>query len=451
MYIVDVLVTNGNFKVDHPFSYLSNVEIALYKRVEILFRNSRNIGLVIACSETNKTAEELHLEKGFSYSFISNVIDDNPLLDEERFLLAKWMAKTTLSPLITCLNTLFPPALKTSLSIQKVKTEEIINLSNTAEITSEKDVLFFQKLKNGMTAKDVRKISAHYFRKFVQKKWISLETREITYANEASEIFEQNFLPLTFPQKQVLEEIQKSKTRIHYLYGVTGSGKTEVYLNLIKKTRENSRQVLLMVPEISLTPQMIARVRSRFGNVAFYHSQLSPQERYEQYQRVLQKKTDIIVGTRSSIFLPFHNLGLVIIDEEHDQSYKQDTTPCYDARRIAMKRIIDSKGKLVLASATPSLDYYTRALKGEYGFSKLPERINLSMPQIEVVNVREDMKRGGNVFLSARLQEEISKRLTLRQQFIPLGSNIGFSLRNTALTKPFSLSEAKLTYSFTSA
>ena len=182
-----------------------------------------------------------------------------------------------------------------------------------------------------------------------------------------------------------------------------------------------------MVPEISLTPQMINRVKERFNDVIFYHSALSDNERYRQYKKVKENKISIVIGTRSSIFLPFNDLGLIIVDEEHDTSYKQDNTPCYYAKNVVIKRCIDFDCKAIFASATPSLDNYTRALKGEYGLLKLPNRINHTLPEIKLVDLTKEIKKNHNYIISKELKEEIEITLNNHKQVIILLNRRGYA------------------------
>ena len=170
---------------------------------------------------------------------------------------------------------------------------------------------------------------------------------------------------LTPVQKAAFEAILNDSHDVILLRGVTGSGKTEIFLQLASRQLEKGKQVLLLVPEISLTPQMIERVQNRFGHeLAMYHSALSPQEKYEQYLKVRNGQARIVVGTRSAVFLPFTDLGLIVMDEEHETSYKQDKQPSYHCRDVAIYRAGYHHCKVLLASATPSLDSYARAKRG---------------------------------------------------------------------------------------
>lgn len=428
MYILGVLMTNSSLQVDRPFSYFSQKEIPLYVRVAVIFNGHKNVGIVISQEYSPLSEEQFSAEKGFQILPIQDVLDEKPMITKDIFSLAEWLAKTSISPLISCLNVMLPSHMKTSLHPRKIEKQKKIHLMlPKQDFYTEKQRVYAEKLKEGMLLSEAKTLSSYFFHYFQQRHWVRVYEEERKIEVTAAKIYEENFLPLSSQQQRVLQEIQKQSSSLHYLFGVTGSGKTEVYLHLAKQFVKKGKQVLILVPEISLTPQMIARVSSRFSNIAFYHSELSDQERYEQYQRVLMQEVAVVVGTRSAVFLPFKKLGLIIIDEEHDTSYKQDNTPCYDARRVAMKRIYDNQGKLLMASATPSLEYYTRCLRGEIGFSCLPQRINDQLPQIELIDMHQEICKKGNPYLSNILQQEIENCLQRRQQAIILLNRRGYA------------------------
>ena len=230
-------------------------------------------------------------------------------------------------------------------------------------------------------------------------------------------------LELTEEQRKVKTEFESSDDSVFLLRGVTGAGKTEVYLQLADEVLKKGKQVLILVPEIALTPQMIERVASRFGShLAIYHSRLNAQQKYEQYQLVRQKKASIVVGTRSAVFLPFDNLGLIIMDEEHDSSYKQDSQPAYHCRDIAIWRGKYHHCKVLLGSATPTLESYARALKNVYHLLTLEHRINDSLPVTEIVSMKNEKQN----ILSDVLKEKIQDRLDKNEQVILLLNRRGY-------------------------
>jgi primosomal protein N' (replication factor Y) len=214
------------------------------------------------------------------------------------------------------------------------------------------------------------------------------------------------------------------------LHGVTGSGKTEIYLRLARVVRESGRGVLLMVPEIALTPAVAAIFRASFGDrVAIQHSGLSEGERYDQWQRIRRGDVDVVVGTRSAVFAPLANLGLIVVDEEHDGSYKQEENPRYHGRDVAVVRARSAGALIVLGSATPSLESYTNAKAGRYELVVLKRRVlDRPMADVRVVDMRQEYAaEGPDVILSSALRDGLAARLERRQQAIVLLNRRGFA------------------------
>jgi len=428
MYIIEAYVTNAALAVDKPFSYYYDEEIALYTRIKVNFNNRSNVALVVGCKEVEKEKEEIEAELGFKLLKVQEVIDTKPIINQELFDMASWLAKTTLSPLISCINVMLPKYLKTDLNDDKPKLLEYLNKNDISNLNlTSKQLEIYNSLNDDMLASEARKLSTSIFNALKEKGAISLYKKESSYQSESLIIKDDQFLTLNSQQENVYKHILESEKEIFYLYGITGSGKTEVYLHLARDFLKKGKQVLILVPEIALTPQMIERVKQRFNSLAFYHSQLSNQERYEQYKRVLNGEISIVVGTRSSIFLPFSDLGLIIVDEEHDSSYKQDNTPCYDAKKVAMYRSNHNKAKLVLASATPSLDAYTRALKGEYELCTLEKRVNDCLPEVKLINLDQEVRKGSDYIYSDPLKEALSERFNKHEQAIILLNRRGYA------------------------
>ena len=237
----------------------------------------------------------------------------------------------------------------------------------------------------------------------------------------------------TREQGKVLEEalglIDSRTFKEMLLHGVTGSGKTEVYLQLIQHVIENGRQAIVLVPEISLTPQMVDRFRGRFGaRVAVMHSRLSPGERYDQWRLIREGSVSIVVGARSAIFAPFSDLGLVIIDEEHENTYKSETTPKYTAARIAAIRCSNDGALLIYGSATPSTETYQRAIDGEIELAVMKGRANtLVMPRVDIVDMRTELECGNRSIFSSVLSAEIEKNISTGQQTILFLNKRGYA------------------------
>ncbi len=224
--------------------------------------------------------------------------------------------------------------------------------------------------------------------------------------------------------------IESDRRELFLLHGVTGSGKTEVYMQAMASVLDRGKQVIVLVPEISLTPQTVSRFVGRFGaRIAVLHSNLSDGERYDQWQQIKAGAADIVVGPRSAIFAPFPNLGLIVIDEEHETSYKQDTAqPFYHARDVAVKRSELAGCPLILGSATPSLESFYHGEQGQYSLLELPSRVsNIEMPPVEIVDMREELRRGNRTIFSRVLRGTIEERLSKSEQIILFLNRRGFS------------------------
>lgn len=227
----------------------------------------------------------------------------------------------------------------------------------------------------------------------------------------------------------ICDSIQSTDPQTFLLQGVTGSGKTEVYLRSIAETLANNQTALMLVPEISLTPQMVTRVKSRFGDlVAVLHSGLSNGERYDEWRRIERGEAKVVVGARSAAFAPLENIGLIIMDEEHESSYKQDETPRYHARNVAKWRSDYYGATVVLGSATPSLESRARAQKGVYQHLLLPERINQQpLPAVQVVDMRQELRKHAESNFSTELLDEIQIRMSRGEQSILMLNRRGYS------------------------
>ncbi len=231
-------------------------------------------------------------------------------------------------------------------------------------------------------------------------------------------------LPLTLDQENaispIIASVEEKKHEIFLLYGVTGSGKTEVYLQSIQKVLQEGKEAIVLVPEISLTPQMVHRFKGRFGNqVAVMHSGLSAGEKYDEWRKIQRKEVKVVVGARSAIFAPFENLGIIIIDEEHETSYKQEDNPRYHARDVAVERARKYHCPVILGSATPSLESFARAKKGVYKLLTMPNRMNnQSLPTVEIVDMREELRDGNRTMFSRVLLEKMIEKLGKKEQIV---------------------------------
>ncbi|WP_071395387.1 primosomal protein N' [Bacillus tuaregi] len=257
-------------------------------------------------------------------------------------------------------------------------------------------------------------------------KGILAETTKEVYRDpyKDREIIKTMPLELTRDQAQaiqpILSSLKEEKHDVFLLYGVTGSGKTEVYLQSIQRVLELGKEGIVLVPEISLTPQMVNRFKGRFGEqVAVLHSGLSVGEKYDEWRKIQRKEVKVVVGARSAVFAPFENLGIIIIDEEHETSYKQEDNPRYHARDVAIERAKRYNCPVVLGSATPSLETFARAKKGVYQLLTLSKRMNeRNLPHVEIVDMREELREGNRSMFSRVLHEKLQDRLDKKEQTV---------------------------------
>ncbi|MCY7804244.1 primosomal protein N' [Bacillus spizizenii] len=240
-------------------------------------------------------------------------------------------------------------------------------------------------------------------------------------------------LPLTDEQSAAFQPIRQTldndEHKVFLLHGVTGSGKTEIYLQSIEKVLAKGKEAIVLVPEISLTPQMVNRFKGRFGSqVAVMHSGLSTGEKYDEWRKIHRKEVRLVVGARSAIFAPFENLGMIIIDEEHESSYKQEEMPRYHAKEVAIKRAEHHSCPVVLGSATPTLESYARAQKGVYELLSLKHRVNHQvMPEVSLVDMREELRSGNRSMFSVELMEKLEKTISKGEQAVLFLNKRGYS------------------------
>ncbi|WP_407268010.1 primosomal protein N' [Radiobacillus sp. PE A8.2] len=240
-------------------------------------------------------------------------------------------------------------------------------------------------------------------------------------------------LTLSDQQQQAItpihESVNEDTHEVFLLHGVTGSGKTEVYLQSIQSVIDKGKEAIVLVPEIALTPQMVQRFKGRFGSrVAVLHSALSAGEKFDEWRKVQRKQVQVVVGARSAIFAPFENLGIIIIDEEHETSYKQEDHPRYHARDVAIYRGGKYNCPVILGSATPTLESFARAQKGVYQLLSMSERMNkAAMPTVKLVDMRDELHAGNRSMFSRQLKEDIEERLKRKEQIVLFLNRRGYS------------------------
>ncbi len=414
MVYIDVYIEYNALSLNQTFTYrcLENVQIGC--RVKVPFGKQIVVGYVQAIHSESKLD---------SIKDVIEVIDSKPLLNPELDDLADWMSSYYVASKISCLKTMLPPAMRPSHTHSKIIYEDWIELNSDVSNMTKKQREFIASNTFPCKASVLRKKSVSMTRTLIDKGVLVLVKKE-KKTSLISSVPRMSIPTLTIEQRKAIEEIQESSDAIFLLHGVTGSGKTEVFLRLAQSVLEQGKQVLFLVPEIGLTPMMIQRITSRFKEkIAIYHSRLNAQEKYNQYCLVRDQKVQIVVGTRSAVFMPFSQLGLILMDEEHDFSYKQDNQPRYHTRDIALQRSKYHDCKVVLASATPSLDSYARSYKKIYHLVELKKRISVSMPQIHLIDMKNQKMQYG---LSFALIDAIRQRLDRNEQVILLLNRRGY-------------------------
>lgn len=321
--------------------------------------------------------------------------------------------------------------IKTSTS---VKYKEILNLNeeNIGKIRKNANkqlaIVDYLKGKKDVSLKETLIATDSYrssIDSLVEKKVVELDKREVK-RNIIKKHDKYKKIELNTEQKNAYNKVMKDKSSKYLLKGVTGSGKTEVFLQLVEETIKEGKEAIILVPEISLTPQTIERFTGRFGEkIAIIHSGLSLSERFDQWRMIDKKEVKIVIGARSAIFAPFRNLGIIIIDEEHDQSYFSSMDPKYHTREVAEFRRKKHDCTLLLASATPSLSSMAKVRNGEYDLLELKHRVNNKKPDIELIDMREELKASNYTMISRRLFSEINVNLDRKEQTILFLNKIG--------------------------
>ncbi|ADL12953.1 primosomal protein N' [Acetohalobium arabaticum] len=438
----EVIVDLPINEVDKPFTYLIpdqlREEIEIGYQVKVPFGHRQLSGYVIELkeeveSDSTKLKEIIKLKSSLQ------------LFDRELLRLAKWIADYYQTYLITVLKSVIPSGditqkteriVRLNYSVPEIK-QELAKLSKRAY--KQREVLEYlienqdQDLTSTALAEKVNTTSGTV-RRLYEKDLIRYEEMEVRRDPVADIDFEPTTpFSLTTEQQKALNQIENLREAPEsgtlLLKGVTGSGKTEVYLQAIAQVIDDGQDAIVLVPEISLTPQTVKRFKSRFGDqIAIYHSHLSNGERYDEWLRMKRGEAKVVVGARSAIFAPFSNLGLIIIDEEHETSYKQGDHPKYQARKVANKRAELTGAVTVLGTATPALESYYQVQQGNYQSVSLENRIdNRPLPPVEVIDMREELEAGHRSIFSRRLTAAIEDRLAKNEQIILFLNRRGFS------------------------
>ena len=482
----DIFIENNFQKIDKLYTYIVKDDVQPGMRVLVNFGKSYRVGIVLFLHEKYSGN---HLEK---LKEIHSVLDDEPIISEDLIKLGLWMKKRYLIGYSKAFSPILPPGnlqrIKKKILVERyphgkdLEDLNSVDLSKYFEDLSEDEKILIKKLRakgyikyiydSLVTIKpklvNYLKISENFYPKNLEgisekqaqvfnfikdKKDISrvdvMKDLDISYSPIKSLIkrnlveeykkevnrepveytYKKNKLALNDEQQKVLKSIQETDKVVSLLHGLTGSGKTEVYLNLTSKVIEDGGQVIVLVPEIGLTPQMIERFKSWFGNeVAIIHSKLSAGERYDEYRKVLNDEVKVVVGVRSAVFVPFKNLKMVIVDEAHDSSYDFHDNLKYDTIEVAINRMKD-RGKVVLGSATPSVESYFYAKKGFYNLCQLKNRAKKGafLPETEIVDMRDELIMGNVSIFSRDLKKAIEEKLNNKEQVILFLNRRGFS------------------------
>ncbi len=429
----EVIVDLNNSEVDKVFEYyFSDCKITLGSRVVVPFGNKVIEGIVIAIKENSQYPKE-------KIKPIYRLLEEIPALTSEMLDLMNFVRENCFVTRALALRLFLPVEMRKGrvkeqfqkfIEIIKDKSLEecLVLLSKTAK--KQKQLLKFLA-SNGKSSytKMASQFGASAVKGLIDKDIVSLTLEKFfrsPYKNLSSE---QKTVSLTQKQQDALNSVLSTDKTVSLLFGVTGSGKTEVYLNLINKTIEEGKTAIMLVPEISLTPQMLKQLRGRFGdNAAILHSGLSAGERFDEWWRLRTGEARIAIGARSAIFAPLENIGLIIVDEEHDGSYISESSPRYSTIEVAKFRAENCNAKLVLGSATPSIESFMKAQNGEYNLINLPDRINKRpLPEVEIADMRKEVRRGNNTPFSSVLKYELEKCLEKGNQAIIFLNQRGYS------------------------
>ena len=419
-----VKTLNKTFIYKVPDELKDKIKVGM--KVYVPFGKSEVFGFVMELQNNNDT--------GFEAKEIIRIDNEELVLNKELIDVGSYLSSITLCTLITAYQTMLPSSLKIKkqehnydkydeylILTDKLKAMEYICKypRRIAQIKAINNILEIGKLNKKEVSNEVVKI-------LEENKIISIEkVSKYRINKDSSEVVKKH---LTEDQERVYKSVDFNKHDTYLLYGVTGSGKTEVYIKWIEKCIDEGKTAIMLVPEIGLTTQIAKRFYEAFGSdVAIFHSSLSEGEKYDEYLKILRGEVHVVVGTRSAVFVPLKNLGIIIIDEEDSSSYKQDNNPRYHARDIAIYRGKYNNIPVVLGSATPTLESKARADKGVYRLLKLPNRVgNAKLPLIHVIDMEPEMKKRNMIF-SEFLQNKIGEKLSRKEQIILLLNRRGFS------------------------
>ena len=430
----EVILNSEALEIDRPFTYKVPIELQEKVKVGQIVKvpfgmgNKKSEGFILSLKSENEVDITFRVKK------ILTILTTDAVIDDDNINLINFLREKYLCKYIDAFRLLIPVGIMKG---AKSKSKKVIvfrsdDLSSIQKSEGYVDIIEFLKNNSGRYTKSELinnySISQYKLNKLIEKKLLIVEEETVfRYNNRTYTVDSQK--ELTFEQKKVLYEYSNSSNNLFLLKGVTGSGKTEVYMRIVEDTLAKGNSAIVLVPEISLTPQMIERFKGRFGrDVALFHSKLSDGERFDEWYRVKEGKAKLIVGARSAIFLPAKNLGVIIIDEEHENTYKSEQNPKYQTKEVA-EFLSEQKGcKVILGSATPTIETYYRSLIGELDLLELNSRVDdKDMPPMKVVDMRDELRSGNVSLFSRELYKEIQEKLSKGEQIILFLNRRGFS------------------------
>lgn len=430
----EIILNSEAIEIDRPFTYKvpldmeEKVKVGQIVKVPFGARSKPVEGFILDL----KAEEEMKVS--FKMKNILSVENEEPIITEDDLKLINFLREEYLCKYIDAIRLLIPVGI---LKGAKSKSRNVIVfIDDNLEKIKNKDgyietIDFIKRNTGKYTKTELSKdhgLSIYKLNKLIEHGLIKSE-EEIVFRYNTREYNKYVQKNLTLEQSMAIKAIEESEENLILLKGVTGSGKTEVYMRIVEKTLKEGKSAIVLVPEIALTPQMIERFKGRFGsNVALFHSKLSDGERFDEWYRVKEGKASLIIGARSAIFLPAKNLGLIIIDEEHENTYKSDQNPKYQTKEVA-EYIAKLKGcKVILGSATPTIESYYRAISGEMKLVELNCRVdNRPMPEMMLVDMREELRSGNKSIFSRRLYVSMKEKLEKGEQIILFLNRRGFS------------------------
>jgi len=440
MKYAEVIISITHKSVDRIFDYIVperlETDLCVGMRVIVPFGkgNKKYEGYVIGFSDNT----EVPFEK---LKYIISIMDKYPIFSENTIILAKFMKEKYYTTLSECLRCIMPSVVKDKvlryvyLNRKKEDFEVVFNKCISKNNLQSKVLSFLSEF-DGTSVNEIKMIlgvNSAPIAALEKKGLVQIFDREIK-----RDVLDFSYIKHTKPfiptdeQKTAIDFVkgrlyEKEKKPI-LIYGVTGSGKTEIYLQIIGEVLKNGKQAIVLVPEISLTPQTVNRFISRFGKrVSFTHSRLSAGERFDQWKKAREGEISIMIGPRSAVFAPFLRLGVIIVDEEHEHTYKSETTPKYDAREIACEIGRISGALTVFGSATPDISTYYKAKTGEFDLITIKNRVNKSFPEVNVIDMRKELENGNKSVFSDALLNAVEDNLLNHRQTILFLNRRGYS------------------------